>query len=42
MANLKFYKMANQPQGSTEKPLEKGAVWFDSTNHVIKVYDGAA
>lgn len=42
MANLKFYKMAQAPVGTTEKPLEKGAVWFDSTNHVIKVYDGAA
>ena len=41
MANLKFYKMAQAPVGTTEKPLEKGAVWFDSTNHVIKVYDGA-
>lgn len=41
MANLKFYKMASQPTGTTEKPLEMGAVWFDSTNHVIKVYDGA-
>lgn len=42
MANLKFYKMAQAPVGTTDKPLEKGAVWFDSTNHVIKVYDGAA
>lgn len=41
MANLKFYKMAQAPVGTTEKPLEKGAIWFDSTNHVIKVYDGA-
>ena len=41
MANLKFYKMAQAPVGTTEKPLEKGAVWFDSTNHVIRVYDGA-
>lgn len=41
MANLKFYKMAQAPVGTTEKPLEKGAVWFDSTSHVIKVYDGA-
>ena len=32
MANLKFYKMAQAPVGTTEKPLEKGAVWFDSTN----------
>ena len=42
MANLKFYKIAQAPGGTTEKPLENGAVWFDSTNHVIKVYDGAA
>ena len=41
MANLKFYKMADQPQGTTEKPLEKGAVWFDSTNGLIHVYNGS-
>lgn len=41
MANLKFYKMAQAPVGTTEKPLEKGAVWFDSTNGLIHVFDGA-
>lgn len=41
MANLKFYKMAAQPTGTTEKPLTAGAVWFDSTAHVIRIYDGA-
>jgi hypothetical protein len=41
MANLKFYKMAQAPVGTTEKPLEKGAVWFDSTNGLIHVYNGS-
>lgn len=41
MANLKFYKMAQAPVGTTEKPLEKGAIWFDSTNGLIHVFDGA-
>ena len=41
MANLKFYKMAQAPVGTTEKPLEKGAVWFDSTNGLIHVFNGS-
>ena len=41
MGKLKFYKMAEQPVGTTEKPLVKGAVWFNSTAHTISVYDGA-
>lgn len=41
MANLKFYKMAQAPVGTTEKPLEKGAIWFDSTNGLIHLFDGA-
>lgn len=41
MANLKFYKMAQAPVGTTEKPLEAGAVWFNTTNHSIEVYNGA-
>lgn len=41
MANLKFYKMAQKPVGTTEKPLEKGAVWFDSTNGLIHVFNGS-
>lgn len=41
MTNLKFYKMAQAPVGTTEMPLEAGAIWFDSSNHVIKVFDGA-
>lgn len=41
MANLKFYKMASAPVGTTEKPLEAGAVWFNTTNHSIEVYNGA-
>ena len=41
MANLKFYKMAQAPVGTTEKPLEAGAIWFNTTNHSIEVYNGA-
>ena len=41
MANLKFYKMATAPVGTTEKPLLAGAIWFNTTNHSIEVYDGA-
>lgn len=37
MANLKFYKNATAPSGA-----ESGAIWFDSTNKVIKVYNGSA
>lgn len=42
MANLKFYKMAQAPVGTTEKPLEAGAIWFNTTNHSIEVYSGSA
>ena len=41
MANLKFYKMAQAPVGTTEKPLEAGAIWFNTTNHSIEVYSGS-
>lgn len=41
MANLKFYKMAQAPVGTTEKPLEAGAIWFNTTNHTIQVYTGS-
>ena len=41
MANLKFYKMATAPVGTEEKPLVAGAIWFNTTNHSIEVYDGA-
>lgn len=41
MGKLKFYKTAAVPTGTTEKPLVKGAVWFNSTEHTISVYDGA-
>ena len=41
MANLKFYKMAQAPVGTVEKPLEAGAIWFNTTNHSIEVYNGA-
>lgn len=41
MANLKFYKMAQAPVGTTEKPLVAGAIWFNTTNHSIEVYNGA-
>lgn len=41
MANLKFYKMAQAPVGTTEKPLEAGAIWFNTTNHSIEVYTGS-
>lgn len=41
MANLKFYKMATAPVGTTEKPLEAGAIWFNTTNHTIQVYTGS-
>ena len=41
MANLKFYKMATAPVGTVEKPLEAGAIWFNTTNHSIEVYNGA-
>ena len=40
MANLKFYKMATAPVGTVEKPLEAGAIWFNTTNHSIEVYNG--
>ena len=42
MANLKFYKMAQAPVGTVEKPLEAGAIWFNTTNHSIEVYSGSA
>ena len=42
MANLKFYKMAQAPVGTAEKPLEAGAIWFNTTNHSIEVYSGSA
>lgn len=41
MANLKFYKMATAPVGTEEKPLLAGAIWFNTTNHSIEVYNGA-
>lgn len=33
--------MATEPVGTTEKPLVAGAIWFNTTNHSIEVYDGA-
>lgn len=41
MANLKFYKMAQAPVGTQEKPLAAGAVWFNTTNHSIEVWTGS-
>ena len=41
MANLKFYKKATAPVGTTEKPIEAGAVWFNTTNHTIEVFTGS-
>jgi hypothetical protein len=41
MANLKFYKMAQAPVGTQEKPLTAGAVWFNTTNHSIEVWTGS-
>lgn len=38
---LKFYKMAQAPVGTELNPLEKGAVWFDSTNGLIHVFNGS-
>lgn len=38
---LKFYKMAQAPVGTEKNPLEKGAVWFDSTNGLIHVFNGS-
>ena len=33
--------MAQAPVGTVEKPLEAGAIWFNTTNHSIEVYNGA-
>lgn len=41
MANLKFYKKATAPVGTTEKPIEAGAIWFNTTNHTIEVFTGS-
>ena len=41
MANLKFYKMATAPVGTEETPLTAGAIWFNTTNHSIEVYNGS-
>ena len=32
--------MATAPVGTVEKPLEAGAIWFNTTNHSIEVYNG--
>ena len=33
--------MATAPVGTEEKPLTAGAIWFNTTNHSIEVYNGS-